>query len=270
MPSQQTKPSPNPNSPVPDVSGPRQQQRKIQQKKKKKTLMSQIVGLTLSSDSLSPLNLTLKVGLVERIVCLTFTLKVGLVERLVCLTLHFEGCISSLLEQKRVKHKLDFGSMAIEITDWYAWKKMRELSKVETSQVPGFGFIMGETEKAAKLLAKLLRVEKLSESSSSELAQHAPKEDLVHGSSSDEAHEDEEQHEQENLAVSGMSSAVKYITEEVHVSANTGVGSQPSPPTPTILNQALKQTTLLNTKVVPTHTSTDLPGQQGYYDHGDR
>nr|CAD7256526.1 unnamed protein product [Timema shepardi] len=37
MPSQQTKPSPNPNSPVPDVSGPRQQQRKIQQKKKKKS-----------------------------------------------------------------------------------------------------------------------------------------------------------------------------------------------------------------------------------------
>nr|CAD7569872.1 unnamed protein product [Timema californicum] len=68
----------------------------------------------------------------------------------------------------------------------------------------------GETEKAATFL----RVEKSSESSSSELVQHTTEEDLFNISSSDEAHEDEEQHAQEDLAISGMSYAVQNITQE--------------------------------------------------------
>ncbi|KAF5273664.1 hypothetical protein FQA39_LY07354 [Lamprigera yunnana] len=70
-----------------------------------------------------------------------------------------------------------------------------------------------ETEKPVKLLSKFLRVEKSSESSSSELAQHqnAKKQDLFKRSSSCETHEDEEKHIQEYLGIPGTSSGFQKI-----------------------------------------------------------
>lgn len=68
-----------------------------------------------------------------------------------------------------------------------------------------------ETEKAAKSLAKFLKV-KLPESS--ELVLHATEEDPFNKCSLNEVLGDKEQHTQEDLAIPGTSSAVKNITEE--------------------------------------------------------
>ncbi|KAF5286821.1 hypothetical protein FQA39_LY00354 [Lamprigera yunnana] len=75
-----------------------------------------------------------------------------------------------------------------------------------------------ETGKSAKLLSKFLKVEKSSESSSSELAQHqhAKEQDLFKKTFSCEAHEDEEQqHIQEDLAIPGTSSRFQNIIKKL-------------------------------------------------------
>ncbi|KAF5294066.1 hypothetical protein FQA39_LY13540 [Lamprigera yunnana] len=77
--------------------------------------------------------------------------------------------------------------------------------------------MQGGTEKAVKLLSKCLRIEKSSESSPSELVQHqlTTKQDLFKKSASGEAHEDEEQNIQKDLAILGTSSGFQNIIEEI-------------------------------------------------------
>nr|CAD7462845.1 unnamed protein product [Timema tahoe] len=64
------------------------------------------------------------------------------------------GYISPLLQQKRIKHRLGYGSMArgrsrivcIKITDWceetYLEEKERRLSKIEPRWLPGFCYVL--------------------------------------------------------------------------------------------------------------------------------